>query len=55
MIAGTLYINPGSISLPRGGNEKTYALVVKDNQSTTVKFFNDNHEELSHLTCLFKQ
>lgn len=43
-----LFLNPGSILLPRGGNERTYAILEQDD-TCTVRFFNDQHEELKSL------
>lgn len=55
MIDGTLFLNPGSISLPRGGNEKTYALVEKDEHVCTVRFYNEKHQELTGLGSVYSQ
>ncbi|MBW8350240.1 metallophosphoesterase [Bacillus sp. IITD106] len=54
MIDGALYLNPGSILLPRGGNEKTYAIVTKDHSKIVVQFFNGRHEELTQLGTVFQ-
>lgn len=49
LLDNILYLNPGSISLPRGGNEKTYAIVEKDGSTYDVYYFNEQHEELKTL------
>ncbi|MCJ8007022.1 metallophosphoesterase [Lederbergia wuyishanensis] len=54
MIDGTLYLNPGSILLPRGGNEKTYAIITKNFSNITVQYFNEQHEELTQLRTVFQ-
>ncbi|MBS4199854.1 metallophosphoesterase [Bacillus sp. FJAT-49732] len=54
MIDGTIYLNPGSILLPRGGNEKTYAIITKENSVITVQYFNEHHEELTELKSVFQ-
>ncbi|PTY81235.1 metallophosphoesterase [Heyndrickxia sporothermodurans] len=53
MINGTLYLNPGSLLMPRGRKEKTYAIVEKNDHSITTKFFSDLHEELVDLRQTF--
>ncbi|MBS4194864.1 metallophosphoesterase [Lederbergia citri] len=53
MIDKALYLNPGSILLPRGGNEKTYSIVTKDHANITVQYFNDQHVELTKLRSVF--
>ncbi|MCR2820596.1 metallophosphoesterase [Lederbergia panacisoli] len=54
MIDGTVFLNPGSILLPRGGNEKTYALITKDDSSITIQYFNDQHQELTELKTFYQ-
>ena len=52
---GILFINPGSISQPRGTlMEKTYCIVTLDEQSVTVTYYNDRHQELTHLKKQFQ-
>ncbi|MEK3890552.1 metallophosphoesterase [Bacillus sp. FSL K6-3431] len=53
MIDGTLFLNPGSISYPRGGNERSYAIIEENKTGMTVKFLNENHHEISQLTRTF--
>nr|WP_249316901.1 metallophosphoesterase [Bacillus sp. FJAT-50079] len=45
-----LFLNPGSISLPRGGNDKTYALVELNNDVWHVRYLNDHHEQVIYKT-----
>lgn len=52
---GILFLNPGSISLPRGRTEKTYALVEDTATTITVKFMDDSDNELTALTQVFKK
>jgi putative phosphoesterase len=49
----TLFLNPGSILLPRGRKEKTYAIVELDEEKTVVRFYNENHQELTELKQVF--
>ncbi len=53
MEEGRLYLNPGSILLPRGRKERTYAIVEKDEEITTVQYFDEQHHELSDLKSTF--
>lgn len=51
MVGGKLFINPGSIRLPRNHPEKTYAIVNWDEgQSVRVQFYNDEGEVIPYLT-----
>ncbi|RIW37734.1 metallophosphoesterase [Bacillus salacetis] len=52
-IEDVLFVNPGSILLPRGRNERTYALIEKDEKSVSVKFFDHNHKEIVDLSRNF--
>ncbi|WP_339228309.1 metallophosphoesterase [Oceanobacillus sp. FSL K6-2867] len=46
-----LFINPGSIRLPKGRNEKTYAIMRWDDPSDiTIHFYNVNGELVEALT-----
>ncbi|MGG4166828.1 metallophosphoesterase [Rossellomorea vietnamensis] len=54
MINGTLFLNPGSILLPRGRSERTYALVETEDQDITVTFLTHDHVVLDELTQTFK-
>ena len=37
---GTAYLNPGSVSIPKGGNPKTY--MIYDNKTFIIKDFSGN-------------
>ncbi|KMY51151.1 metallophosphoesterase [Peribacillus loiseleuriae] len=41
MIDGRLYINPGSIRLPRNRKEKTYAILELHQKEATIQFYDD--------------
>jgi uncharacterized protein len=43
---GTLFLNPGSILLPRGRSERTYALVDTSEEMIKVQFLTHEHEVL---------
>ena len=49
-ISGTVFVNPGSLELPRGRKEKSYAIVEKSPVKWTVTFFSDEHETLEQVT-----
>ncbi|MDQ0215421.1 putative phosphoesterase [Oikeobacillus pervagus] len=49
----TIYLNPGSISMPKGRMEKTYAIVEVGRKEVIIRFFNDLHEELLDLQQIF--
>jgi uncharacterized protein len=44
MVNGTLYLNPGSILLPRGRQERTYAVVEAAEEMVKVQFLTHDHE-----------
>jgi putative phosphoesterase len=48
-IGDILFINPGSICLPRLRKEKSYAVCKLSNKSTTVKYYNENGERIHRL------
>ncbi|PFA61877.1 YfcE family phosphodiesterase [Bacillus sp. AFS015802] len=50
---GTLFLNPGSILLPRGRSERTYALVEAQDQEIKVTFLTHDHVVLDELTQTF--
>jgi putative phosphoesterase len=54
MIDGVLFINPGSICLPRMRKEKTYALLQIDNGQATVQFYDGEGQEVKALTSSFQ-
>ena len=41
-----IYLNPGSILLPRGGNPKTYAIIDKKDDKLSVHYYNEKHKKL---------
>ncbi|KIL44618.1 metallophosphoesterase [Jeotgalibacillus soli] len=47
VIDGCLYVNPGSILLPRDRNESSYAIVEKNGQDVSVVFLKEDHEEIT--------
>lgn len=50
-MGNTIFLNPGSVSQPRGDiNEKLYAKVELDNSTIKVTFLNRQHQEYSGLT-----
>lgn len=55
MVDGVLYINPGSIALPRGRREKTYAIVEVKKNATIVRFYDDRHHEVTDMACKFNR
>ncbi|OCA92369.1 metallophosphoesterase family protein [Pseudobacillus wudalianchiensis] len=52
-INDAIFLNPGSIAMPRGRREKTYALVEADEQQAVIRFFDETHRELTELQCVF--
>ena len=57
MVDGILYLNPGSISQPRGtySHLKTYALVETDNNNLKVCFYTADHKEVPELRVTFSR
>lgn len=51
---GILFVNPGSILLPRGRSERTYALVEAQDQEVKVTFLTHDHVVLDELTQTFQ-
>ncbi|KOO46926.1 metallophosphoesterase family protein [Priestia koreensis] len=49
MIDGIIYINPGSIFLPRMRKERTYAIIDFDDQTATVHFYTVDGAEVPSL------
>lgn len=43
LIEGTLFVNPGSLELPRGRREKSYAIIEKSHLQWIVTFFSNEH------------
>lgn len=53
---GVLFLNPGSISYPRGHiREKTYALIDFQNKVIKVQYYNRVHEPLKELRFEFRR
>ncbi|HZG70487.1 MAG TPA: metallophosphoesterase [Chondromyces sp.] len=52
-IDGTVFLNPGSITLPKGRQEKTYAVVEVNHEEAEVRFYTDTHEEITDLRQTF--
>lgn len=46
LIGNTLFVNPGSLELPRGRKEKSYAIIEKSQLKWMVTFFSDVHKQL---------
>ncbi len=46
MIDGILFVNPGSLELPRGRKEKSYVIIEKLSEKWVVTFFSIDHKEL---------
>lgn len=50
-IEGIIYVNPGSISLPKGPEpQKTYARLTVEENQIRVDFFSENHDLLETKT-----
>jgi putative phosphoesterase len=50
---GMIFINPGSIRLPRGGFEKTYAILEVEKNDVSVSFYSMQGERINHLSKQF--
>ncbi|MFF2755095.1 metallophosphoesterase family protein [Psychrobacillus sp. NPDC058041] len=46
---GILFVNPGSLHLPRGRKEKSYAIVEKLDKKCVVLFFSSEHQLLEQV------
>lgn len=53
MIDGILYINPGSIRLPRGRTEKTFVILEVNENEMKLHVHDLNHGKLDDLTQVF--
>lgn len=53
LVNQTLFVNPGSLSLPRGRKEKSYAIIEKTPVAWLVTFFSGEHQELEKLNFSF--
>ena len=45
-------MNPGSISLPRGGNEKTFAFITIENGKTTASIMASTLDGIKKIKSL---
>ena len=50
---GILFINPGSLHMPRGRKEKSYAIVEKLENAWSVLFYSDEHKLLEQINLNF--
>lgn len=56
MHQNTLYLNPGSINLPRGPIQlKSYALIDSTPEAYDVQYFDRNHQPIKELHFLFRK
>ncbi|WP_108669397.1 metallophosphoesterase family protein [Peribacillus acanthi] len=53
MIDGKLYINPGSINLPRGRKEKTYAILEMEGTIANVHFYDEEGNVQKQLSTTY--
>lgn len=53
MIGNTLYLNPGSLTAPRGRNEKSFMVVELDGNDVIVNCFDDNNDLIEKATFTF--
>lgn len=49
MLRGKLLINPGSIRLPRVRSTESYAILSLENDTATVRFYNQAGDEIIDL------
>ena len=47
LVDETLFVNPGSLLSPRGGNPKSFAIIQKEGKSWTVTFYTNGNQEIS--------
>jgi putative phosphoesterase len=50
LVNHSLFVNPGSLALPRGRNEKSYTIIEKLPLKWIISFFSDEHLKLKELT-----
>lgn len=53
MVDGVLFINPGSLRLPRGRTERTYVILEIENLEATLKVFEYDKGEINGLRRVF--
>ncbi|MFS0780674.1 metallophosphoesterase family protein [Bacillus sp. 1P06AnD] len=51
---GLIYINPGSISLPRGRKEKSFAILEIEDSKANVQFLDDEGKTIQSLSASYK-
>lgn len=51
---GKIFINPGSLRLPRGRIEKTYASVLFDREKVCVRFLDDKGQDVPDLRADYR-
>ena len=44
LVDDVLFVNPGSLRLPRGRKEKTYAVIEAEADSYTIQFLDEQHQ-----------
>lgn len=44
-----LFLNPGSLTFPRGRTEKSYSIIEKSRFTWTVTFYSDTHKKLDEV------
>jgi len=49
MVDDVLFINPGSIRLPRGSAARTYAILELDDEKATLRIYDYGHGEMTGL------
>lgn len=49
MVDDVLFINPGSIRLPRGRNEKSYAILELENEKAVLRIYDYGNGEVADL------
>lgn len=54
MVDGILFINPGSISLPKMRKEKTYAILNIAKGQANVDFYDENGDLLTNMSTAFQ-
>ncbi|WP_085523202.1 metallophosphoesterase family protein [Tuberibacillus sp. Marseille-P3662] len=51
---GVIFINPGSLRLPRERPEQTYAILDIQESKVSIQFLNIDGDEVSDLSCQFE-
>lgn len=50
VVGGVLFVNPGSLLLPRGRKEKSFAIIEKKEANWIVTFYTDHNEKIATHT-----